>query len=128
VKNSKSHTPWRALRRLWTRVVGGFAGRRTGANARSHDLAWEAQERGSNPYLRVESPDSADVLFALDPPDGVDLHAENELLRRRIDFWMRMAAESEAQVVLLASERDAVFGGGPIPVSSRPGGRIRKLG
>ncbi len=120
----------RALRSLWSRTFGRLlpSSRRRAGAARPQDLAWEAQVRDSNPYLRVASPDTADVLVALDPPHDVDLRAVNALLRRRIDFWMRMAAESEAQVILLASERDEVLAGGEIPVTNRPGGCIRRLG
>lgn len=120
----------RALRSLWSKVFGSLlpSSRRRAGAARPQDFAWEAQERDSNPYLRVDSPDTADVLVALDPPHGVDLRADNALLRRRIDFWMRMAAESEAQSVLLVKERDEVLAGGDIPVTNRPGGRIRRLG
>ena len=120
----------RALRSLWSRTFGRLlpSNRRRAGAARPQDLAWEAQERDSNPYLRVDSPETADVLVALDPPHGVDLRADNTLLLRRIDFWMRMAAESEAQSVLLANERDEVLAGDDIPVTNRPGGRIRRLG
>jgi len=66
------------------RVEGGRDG------AFWQQLFWEGKERDANPYAAAQSSTGKSAA----PPHipAADPRAENRLLRKRLDFWMREAA------------------------------------